>query len=206
MYRERLNFESRSISFPLTSKTKSFKRNSVRALKNNDRRPGGLEMILASVDESLDLLSDLIGTTRIDDSKLRNHERNRWLFTTDLANHNEHDCTIWKIDKKVDNCVGSKKIEKSSSQSKFLETAKIDLTGEEIIQWMGGLPMINSNKMLAYFCGGTNQETKKKILSKHEPYKIFSFTQKQQFIDQITTRNLINQKLFLRIHSMNETL
>lgn len=189
MHRERLNFESRSVSFPSAQRKKSFKRNSVRALKNTYQRPGGFEMILASVDDSLVLLSDVIDITAIDDVNLRNRERHHKFFASDHTDSNCH-CTTWKISKKADNCDNS--AAKSSSQSDYQKIAKIDLTGEEIIQWMGGLPIINSNKMLAYFCGGANQEMKK-ILPNREPYKIFSFSQKRQTTDQIITGNLIRE-------------
>ncbi|EFO20870.2 hypothetical protein LOAG_07618 [Loa loa] len=183
MHRERLNFESRSVSFPSAQHKGSFKRNSVRALKNTYRRPGGLEMILASVDDSLVLLSDLITTTRINDANLRNREQ---LTDNDLD---------WKNEKKVGNYDGL--VEKSLSQSDSPETAKIDLTGEEIIQWLGGLPIINPNKMLAYFCGATDQETRN-ILPGREPYQIFSFTQKRQTNGQIINENSIHKLTIMR--------
>ncbi|VBB34012.1 unnamed protein product, partial [Acanthocheilonema viteae] len=191
MHKERRNFESRSISFQSSQRTESFKRNSVRALKDAYRRPGGLEMILASIDDSLVLLSDLIATTATDDKNLRSDKQHHKLFSADHTD-NDQDFMMQKSDKKIDNC--DNLIEKSSSKSEFLEIAKIDLTGEEIIQWMGGLPIINSNKMLAYFCNGENHQKTKKSLPNREPYKIFSLnTQKQQFNDEITTGNLIRE-------------
>uniref|UniRef100_A0A0R3RYI4 Uncharacterized protein n=1 Tax=Elaeophora elaphi TaxID=1147741 RepID=A0A0R3RYI4_9BILA len=191
MHRERLNFESRSISFQPSQQTESFKRNSVRALKNTHRRPGGLEMILASVDDSLVLLSDLIATPAADNANLRNAKERRKFSAADFAD-SDQSCMIRKSGKKNGNFASTIK---KSSQSKSSETAKIDLTGEEIIQWMGGLPIINSNKMLAYFCGGGNhRETKKFLSNNHEPYKIFSLrSKKRQFNDQITSGNLIRE-------------
>ncbi|CAG9538618.1 unnamed protein product [Cercopithifilaria johnstoni] len=190
MHRKRLNFESRSISFQSSKHKESFKRNSVRALKDTDRRPGGFEMILASIDDSFVLLSDLIATTSADNSNLRNLEQHHKFFSANLTDNNQN-CIIQKNDKKVDNCNDS--IEKSLPQSESLKIAKIDLTGEEIIQWMGGLPIINPKKMLAYFCGGENSQERNKFLPNCEPYKIFSLTtQKQQFNDQ-TTGNLIRE-------------
>lgn len=178
MHKDRLNFESRSISFQSSQHTENFKRNSVRALKDTYRRPGGLEMILASIDDSLSLLSDLIATTAIDHANIRSDQ---------LTDHAEKDqnCMMRTSDNSNENC---------SLRSESPEVAKIDLTGEEIIQWMGGLPIINPNKMLAYFCGGGNHQETKNFLSNREPYKIFSLnTQKRQFNDQITTGNLIRE-------------
>ncbi|EJW81999.1 hypothetical protein WUBG_07091 [Wuchereria bancrofti] len=178
------NFESRSINFSSAQHKESFKRNSVKALKNTNRRPGGLEMILASIDDSLVLLSDLITTTGINDAILRINQKHNNV-ASDLTD-NSQDCMIWKNEGKTDNCDNF--VEKSLSQKVSQETAKIDLTEEEIIQWMGGLPIINPSKMLAYFCDGT------KILSNHEPYQIFSFTKNNwQTNDQIITKNLITE-------------
>lgn len=189
MHKERLNFESRSISVHSSQHTASFKRNSVRALKNTYRRPGGLEMILASIDDSLVLLSDLMATTAVDDANLRNHKECNKFFSANPTDNNQN-CMRRKSVKKPDNCDNS--FEKK--QSEFSKIPKIDLTGEEIVQWMGGLPIINPNKMLAYFCGGSsgNHQETKKFLSDHEPYKIFSLnTRKWQFNDQTIAGNVI---------------
>nr|CDQ06137.1 Bm8697 [Brugia malayi] len=185
MHREKLNFESRSIRFSSAQQKESFKRNSVKALKNTNRRPGGLEMILASIDDSFILLSDLITTTEINDANLRIDEKHDNIVASDFTD-NSKDCMIWKNDGKIDNCDNF--IDKTLSQKVSQEIAKIDLTEEEIIQWMGGLPIINPNKILAYFCDGT-----KKILSNYEPYQIFSFTKNWQINDQIMIKNLITE-------------
>ncbi|VDK85307.1 unnamed protein product [Litomosoides sigmodontis] len=191
-HKERLTFESRSTSVRSSQHTESLKRNSVRALKNTYSRPGGLEMILASIDDSLVLLSDLIATTAADNANLRNHKERNKFFSANPAD-NDQNCMRRKSVKILDNCDNS--IEKK--QAECAKTAKIDLTGEEIVQWMGGLPMINPNKMLGYFCSGLsgNHQEAKKVLPDREPYKIFSLnnTQKWQFNDQTIAGNLIRE-------------
>lgn len=188
MHRERPNFESRSVSFPSSPRsTGSFKRNSVRALKDTCRRPGGLEMILASVDDSLVLLSDLIATTGVDDANVQSDEHGQKLTIFDPTGNDENEKTC-ETGEKVKNYASL--VRKSRPPSNSGATARIDLTEKEIVQWMGGLPTVDREKIFGYFCTGSNQE-KRNIFAGRRPYRIFSLAPKRRTSDQIATRNLI---------------
>lgn len=198
------NFQSRSVSFRQPSRMSSFKRNSIKAMKSAYTPPGGLEMILASVDESFSLHSNLIHTNDSGDAlRSRRGVRNSVLGSSRTENkiRNNSDSTNFRNYGRsgkhasgsiVDSAVVRKFDEKAGNQTsphrKSSFSPKIDLTEEEIVQWLGGLPIINPEKMLAYFCGNVNSEVME-TPRKDKPYTIFSFAKPKQ-LDQNTLNEL----------------
>ncbi|VDN03206.1 unnamed protein product [Thelazia callipaeda] len=186
-------------SHPHLPKSRSFKRNSVRALKNAHQPPGGLEMILASVDESLQLLSDLTNNTVASSHCTNENEDLHKLGSIPNADFPFID--DYDDNEDAANISSTKPINSGENTNSFCDETpvssskivNIDLTGEEIIQWMGGLPILNPDKMLAYFCKGSRLETKKNC-QREKPYQIFSLSRLQEpKKDVIWSMNLIHE-------------
>ncbi|VDK29423.1 unnamed protein product [Gongylonema pulchrum] len=203
-------FGSRQPFRNISSCGSSFRRNSVKALKNAYHPPGGLEMILASVDESFNLHSNLI---RTNDSCSRDSDNSKnpepgiesggnKIDSVNFGDNARLRTDIPKTDgnfsteKVAENVRGpSDKTNKTLVQPKPSFSGKIDLKEDEIVQWLGGLPIINPEKMLSYFCGKMDPKMSK-LRNRQEPYTIFSLAKPDERVEDWTSVKELQKELY----------